>query len=235
VKKRGTPSSYLIGYGLVIPLACWIPFPLLDYLQVQNKVLKMSFTTTPSIAAFRCIEAMHNTSPCAVEASLINYVTYYSSLVNQVWDAKTKTRLKATRHEILGHAGMILGQFLLLSVVLSYLLANDFKPFHSNVQLDQFHLTWDLIQPGQLANNYLLAVLTLYTLCVGFNLTGFTGNLQGYAVKDFLTNPLFHSKSPVTLFGGVYRCISLYMCVCVYVAISILEFLTFQKKKMFVF
>jgi hypothetical protein len=196
VEKRGTPASFLLGYGVLIPLACWIPFPLLKYLQVQNKVLKMSFATLPSIAAFRCVEAMHNTSLKAVEASLANYVLYYSSLVNHVWDPNTNTRVRATTREILTNAGMILGQFLLLSGVLSLLLAFHFRPFPSNVQLDQFHLTWDLIQPGQLANNYLLAILTLYSLSVGFNVAAFTGNLQGYAVRDFLRNPLFHSRSP---------------------------------------
>jgi hypothetical protein len=196
VKRRGLPASFLLGYGVLIPLACWIPFPLLAYLQVQNKVLKMSFTTLPSIAAFRCVEAMHNTSPKAVEASLANYVHYYSSLVNHVWNSNTNTRVRATTREVLGNAGMIFGQFILLSGVLSLLLAFQFKPFSSNVQLDQFHVTWELIHPGQLANNYLLAVLTLYSLAVGFNLMALMGNLQGYAVRDFLRNPLFHSKSP---------------------------------------
>ena len=195
-------NAYMLGFGIVIPLACWIPFVLLETLNVQNRVLKMSFATLPSVVVSKCIEAMYGTSlNTAVETSLSNFVLYCSSLVNQVWDTKTNKRLQVTNSEVLHHAWTIICQFLILSLVLSYLLAYNFKPFPSNVQVDQFSVSWDLLNPGQLANNYLVAVLTFYTLCAGFNLTGFVGNVQGYAVKDFLYCPLFRTKSPSDFWG----------------------------------
>lgn len=180
-----------------MPLSCWIPFELLETLNIQNCVLKMSLGTLPTIVVFRCIEAMYDTSlNTAVEASLANYVTYYSSIVNQVWNIKTNQRVPVTQKEFLSNTWTIVCQFCICSIVLSYLQAYNFQPFASNVQLEQFHASWDLFRPGQLANNYLVAVLTFYVLSVGFNLTGFAGNLQGYAVADVLKSPLFVTKSP---------------------------------------
>lgn len=197
VKQRpcGT-QQYLFGFGIVIPIACWIPFQLLQWLNVQNCVLKMSFATLPSIVVFRCIEAMFDTSlNTAVEASLTNYVTYYSSLVNAVWDTKTNKRVQVTASEVLSHIWTILSQYVILSILLSYLSATNYQPFPSTVQLDQFQVTLELLQPGQLLNNYLVGLLTLYTLCVGFNLTGFLNNIQGYSVVDVLYCPMFCTKS----------------------------------------
>jgi len=206
VQQRRTTGAYLLGFGVVIPVACYAPFLLLETMDVQNRVLKMSCSTLACVVSFRCIEAMYNTSlNSAVEASIRNYMTYYSSLVNQVWDVKTNKRVPVTVNEVISHIWTITCQYLILSVVLSYLLAYNFKPFPSHVELEQFHVSWDLLQPGQLANNYLVAVLTFYTLCVGFNITGFVGNLQGFSVRDVLYNPLFRTKSPSNFWGAKWN------------------------------
>lgn len=202
VQQRRTISAYLLGFGIIIPLACHLPFRLLQVLGIENRVLKMSCTTLACVVSFRCVEAMYQTSlNTAVEASLSNYVVYYSSLINPLWDIKTNQRVLVTRKEVLCNLWTITCQYLILSVVLSYLLAFNFQPFYSQVHLEQFHISWNMIQPGQLANNYLVAILTFYALCVGFNITGFVNNLQGYSVKDVLYNPLFRTRSPSDFWG----------------------------------
>lgn len=195
VQQRRTWSAYLFGYGLVIPLACWLPFRLLEFSQVENLVLKMSFSTMPTIVVFKCLEAMYDTSlNTAVEASLQNYTIYYASLVNQVWDTKTNQRLHVTSTEFCSNLKTIFFQYMIVSVVRSYLSACQFQPFASNIDIHEYSISF---QPGSLANNYCMALLTFYTLCVAFNLTGFvTGNLMGYAVKDVLYNPLVSTRSP---------------------------------------
>ena len=153
------------------------------------------FTTMPTIVVFRCLEAMYDTSlNTAVEASLQNYTIYYASLVNQVWDTKTNQRVHVTSTEFCSNLKTIFSQYMIVSVVRSYLSACQFQPFCFEYRYTRvFHF----VSTGSLANNYCMALLTFYTLCVAFNLTGFvTGNLMGYSVKDVLYNPLVSTRSP---------------------------------------
>ena len=93
IKKRGTTGAYLLGWGVIIPASCILPFYLLEFLDIRNKCLKLVGAQSPTVVVFRCIEAMYDTSPSpAVEASISNYITYYSSLVPCVWDSKTNGR-----------------------------------------------------------------------------------------------------------------------------------------------
>jgi len=80
VERRGTIGSFLSGWGFVIPMSLYLPFYLLDALDLSNKILCLS-TATLSCVCFRCIEAMYGTSPDVVESSIWNYCLYYSSPV----------------------------------------------------------------------------------------------------------------------------------------------------------
>lgn len=224
VKQRGSMTSFLIGYGFICPVVMLMPYELLEFLDLQNRTLKMSLATLPSIVVFRCVEAMHGTSPSEVEFSLQNYVTYYSSLVDFCWDEKTHSRIKITAAQMQTNILRILVHFIAASLVLSYLLAHDFKPFPSNVELDQWHLTPELLYPGHLANAYLYGVLIFFTLGVGINLTAFGQNAQGWQTTDVFRNPLWSSYCPSEFWGkkwnlvvqgalkrGAFRPLRLYM------------------------
>lgn len=70
-QHRGTTFAFLIGYGVILPLAVlYIPFELLERLDIQNHAIKMGAGPCAFIIGFRVIEAMHDTSPTVVESSL---------------------------------------------------------------------------------------------------------------------------------------------------------------------
>ena len=157
VKKRHSASTYLLGYGVIIPLALNIPYYLLELLDIQNKTVRLSLSTFPTVVCFRTIEAMHNTSPSIVETTLNTYLQYYSSLFHFSWNAITKQPDPISLSELTAIFLRIIVGFHLVSIVLSFLMHYDFQPFQSNVVLDHFHLSFDLFHPGHLANTYLLA------------------------------------------------------------------------------
>jgi len=201
VKKRQTTSAYILGYGLVIPLALYVPFELVEALDVKNMVLKLAFVSLGTIVFFRCIEAMHGTSPETVESSMGTYVTYYSSLMHFEWDPKTQKRRKSTPAELLATLKTILIHFHLVSLVLSFEMHFDFRPFQSKVGLDHYHFNLDLLSPGHLGNAYCLAILTYLYLSLGFELTAFSENVKGFYTKPIFLNPLFTSRSPSQFWG----------------------------------
>ncbi|KAL7559191.1 hypothetical protein ACA910_013198 [Epithemia clementina (nom. ined.)] len=195
IKRRGTTTSYLIGYGLVIPLAMYIPFEMLEFFKVYNCTIKLAFATLPTIVCFRTIEAMHGTSPPVVESSVGTYIVYYSTVTHFEWDAKTKTRRKITSGEILSSLLRITYFFTAVSLWLSFMVHVNFQPMPSSIALNSFHLSWDLLSRSHLINAYCLAVLTYFVLATGFELTVFGEQLKGFATKSVFDNPLFSSRS----------------------------------------
>jgi hypothetical protein len=196
VKNRGKQFTYFLGYGVIIPLVCYLPFPLLEVLDVKSRVVRLALTTAPTIVSFRCIEAMHDTSPPVVETSIQHYVAYYTCLFDFYWDEKTKTRNKISAGELVHSIYRIICHFFFLSLITSYLFHYDFRPFPSAVELDQYHLTLELFEPGQLMNNYLYAVMTFFGLSLGWNMAALSTNLQGFRTVVPFHNPLFTSTSP---------------------------------------
>jgi hypothetical protein len=191
-------ESYLLGWGVIIPLAVAFPYPMLRFLQIHNKVIKMSLATTTFIVAFRCIEAMYHTSPAVVETNLMTYVVYYSSILHFEWDPVACLRRPVMAMELLRNFLYLGATMGLLSLVLSWEMHYQFRPFASPspVQLHEYHLNYDLWQPAHLGNMYGLAVLTYLTLSFGFDLTAIGEQFKGYYTAPLFDLPLWTSRGP---------------------------------------
>lgn len=157
IQQRGTVSAYLIGWGFIIPSSLLIPFLLLEYFDLQNRVINLAASTIMTCIFFRCVEAMYGTSPELVESSLTAYVTYYGSVVPYIWDPKTKRPKPPTGMEILSFLAEVLVYFTFLSLVLSYLMHVDFRPFESSVPLNKIELSLDIFSPAHIGNCYIYA------------------------------------------------------------------------------
>lgn len=157
IPNRGTTGAYLLGWGLILPLVLWLPFQMLETWDIQNHILKMCVTPMPMIVFFRTIEAMYDTSPPVVESSLANYILYYTTTIHFIWDAKTKSRVKVNKEQLIANLIRVTYYFHWLSLSLSVLRHFDYKPFQSPVVLDKFHINMDLLSPKHIANMYLLA------------------------------------------------------------------------------
>lgn len=157
VQKRGSLQSYLIGWGVILPIAVYIPFYLLDLLDIRSKVITLSATTVMTVVFFRCIEAMYGTSPdqgVVVESSMANYCSYYSSVAPFVWDIKTKRRKTITMQQLMVAFADIFLHFLAVSVVLSLLIPCRYKPFNDPMHLTELEISWGLLSREHLLNSY---------------------------------------------------------------------------------
>jgi hypothetical protein len=59
---RGTTSAYLLGWGFLIPLACWLPFWFIEAADLSNRFVKLPSGSVMTCVVFRCIEAMYDTT-----------------------------------------------------------------------------------------------------------------------------------------------------------------------------
>ena len=189
-------DSYMLGWGVIVPMAILFPYPMLRFLQIQNRVIKMALGTSTFIVAFRCIEAMYYTSPDVVETNVRTYVIYYSSILHFEWNPVTCRRRTIQAKELLRNFLYLVATMWLLSLVLSWEMHYNFRPFSSPVELHEYHLNADLLQPSHLGNMYGLAVLTYLTLAFGFDLTAFGEQAKGYYTAPLFDLPLWTSRCP---------------------------------------
>jgi hypothetical protein len=156
VQKRGTAQSFLVGWGIILPISALLPFYLLELLNIRNKVVTLSSTTVMTVIFFRCIEAMYGTAPnqAVMESSLWNYCAYYSSVAPFVWDVKAKRRKSITIRQLFSSLIDILLHFLAVSVVVSLLIPYRYKPFDDPVHLTELRISWDLVSKEHLLNSY---------------------------------------------------------------------------------
>jgi hypothetical protein len=156
VQQRGTVQSYLIGFGIILPVSSYIPFFLLETLDIRNKVITLSSTTVMTVIFFRCIEAMYGTSPSngVMESSMWNYCMYYSSVAPFVWDIKTKRRKAVTMQRLLFSLVDILVHFFAVSLVLSFLKPYRYNPFDDPVHLTELKVSWHMFRKEHLLNSY---------------------------------------------------------------------------------
>ena len=139
---------------------------------------------------------MYNTSPRTVESSIGTYMVYYTSLSHFEWDPKTEKRKKISFYGFVSNFSRFLIHFHLLSVVLSFAMHFDYKPFQSKVDLHEYHFNADILSPGHLGNAYVLALLTYLVLATAFELAAVGENLKGFKTKSIFLNPMFASRSP---------------------------------------
>lgn len=129
VKQRGSTSSYLIGYGVIIPASLWVPVALIEHFGIFNLAIMVGISAIGVLMPFFCIEAMYDTAEVGVETSLRSYVTYYCTIVPLKRDTKTGALIPITRAYIVAKGWSILRKMLLLFSLVGFLGHFDYQPF----------------------------------------------------------------------------------------------------------
>ena len=198
VKRRGSPSAYLVGYGFIIPAVLAFPYVVISWLDIQNTMSRFVLYV-PTLITFRVLEAMHcheDDVPTA-EASVSNYVLFYSCLVEVKYDAETTKPLSLTQSEIAKRLWRILSQYLMLGILYSLVIGNSFAPFEVPKEAHTLdHTLPDLFHLGHLGNNLIGAYLMFLTLSFSQSAVAFAINVFGFKTVDVMRNPLLESTSP---------------------------------------
>lgn len=196
--------EYLFGYGAVIPFGFWFAPVMIEYLDVHHKDLKIVMSMLTTVVVCRTLEGIHGTSPPAVEDSLQNYVTYFSTMVHHEWNLKERKIGRVSVSTILPQVLRCAVLFHILSILMSILVEFDFQVFSSSpVELDSFYTAplWDLLHPAHVGNCYLLGSLFLLMTSFALNAAAFGENIKGFATPPVFANPLLDSESPSDFWG----------------------------------
>lgn len=203
VKKQGTATAFLTGFGIVIPLALIFPFWVLDWLDLRSLPLRLSILTLPLSLTFRCSEAMFGYVPSFATVSLKSFCIYYASLMEIVLDPATNKPVRATNSDIAAMLREFLYQNIVYGILSSLFSPVSYVPFKTNVPSHEGDRTFvDFFHVGHLLNTYVAA--TLLSMSLAF---GSTGNNLFYAIlfriklDRLVDNPMFASTSPAEFWG----------------------------------
>jgi hypothetical protein len=163
VKKRGSTTSFLAGFGAVIPFALYVPFLLIKSFDVQNlTVVTALMWGTTMASTLRCVEAMYGFSPPGVEKSLGKYCAYFGMIATEfAIDAKTGRIVKSTTQSTLKKMRKLTFAYLLTGLLLSILSAFSFSPFYTPISIRGLSASesvqnvkiYDIFHPGHILNN----------------------------------------------------------------------------------
>jgi len=207
LQRRGTTSSFLIGFGIVCPLMVWFPFWLLQYLDVSNKIIRFcSSAIYPVVTVFHTIEAMYGFCPGGVEDSYWNYILYNACVLDIQYELNKKTEKKHPIKSTIRDQLMILLNFVkylfLLGIYIS-LLSTRVEPYITNANGNEpgFELA-HLIDFNLFRNNMVATILfqmTLTTFTIA--LSGMVSIMFGVKTSEAMKNPVFESTSPSDFWG----------------------------------
>jgi hypothetical protein len=197
-KQRGSISAYLVGYGFVCTILLYVPFYLINFLDLRNTAFKVASAAGPTLLVFRTLEAMYGTVPTFANQSMGNFVLYYTSTVQYEFDLKTDKLVPALRSHLVRKAIRCNLLFLQTVVLFSILISYNYRLFPSR----EIQSTADLFYWGNLCNNYLMAFLTSLGLEVGSTVIGLlTSLLSGISTVDLNDRPLTKATSPSDFWG----------------------------------
>jgi hypothetical protein len=199
VKQRGSISAFLVGYGFVCPILLYLPFYLINLLDLRNTAFKLASVLGPSLLVFRTLEAMYGTVPTFDKQSMGNFVRYYTATVENDFDPKTQKPVPALRSHLVHKAIRCILLFLQTVVLFSILISYKYRIFPSR----KIQSLADLFYWGNLCNNYLMAFLTSLCLEVGSTVVGLlTSLLSGISTVAVNDSPLTKATSPSDFWGN---------------------------------
>ena len=125
--NHGKQTALLVGWGIVVPVATYLPWMLIDTLDVSNVGARMMLIPPPMIVVLRCLEAMAGFTPTGPKSSLREFVYYMGWFLIPKRDPKTDKAMRSTVPSILKQASTVLPTMLLLGALLSFFRPRQYE------------------------------------------------------------------------------------------------------------
>jgi hypothetical protein len=150
-KPRTTSTQgVLVGYGLVIPLSLWIPFQVINWLDIRNVGFRLGFGTLPLTTTLCCLEAMHGFVPPSATESLSSYILHAGFILRPKYDDKGRL-VKSTMESISTTNKMHFVGLAIFALLFHLAEPFDFFPFPSSRPSNEIFVTLEL---GQMYNTF---------------------------------------------------------------------------------
>lgn len=210
--KPGPPplfdKGFLAAFGLILPLWILAPIPMLEYLNIQNMLVRFLISgVTPTIAIFRTTEALFGFTPSHAKESISAFCFYFGSIMLLRFDGKTQSYIPTSPAILVYHCSAFCGMLLVTGLWQSAFFTSSFFPTlgdgnHLQRAPDGWYDWSNMISLTRWKDTLLVGFLFLFYLtvfCEGFALL--TNLATGIQTERMNVYPLTASKSPSDFWG----------------------------------
>lgn len=198
---------FIVGYGIIIPIAVLEPLYLKEILQIENVALRMASLCLTLPVSLRTIEAIHECTPVAVQKSRRDFIIYISCLLGPTYVDNGSERQGEINYITKTYMVHILKKFsreyILITILMSIMAHYDYEPFPTRVPFDSLdHTIGDMFSLNQLMNNLLAGLLLSVGLSqstIGLSL--YYALIYRVQTIEVVMNPFFESASPSDFWG----------------------------------
>lgn len=141
--KSSSTQGYLVGYGVCIPLAMWSSYHLMESLDVRSPTLRLGLCSAPMTLPLRCLQTMHGVLPDECQESLWNYIVSVGFILRPMYDKVGQPVPLSPR--VFGRGVLkYVHWVLLLSILCPFIAPFDYRPFHSEVDVQKALFVLDI-------------------------------------------------------------------------------------------
>ena len=160
-KPRTTSTQgVLVGYGLLIPLSLWIPFQVINWLDIRNVGYRLGFGCVPLTMTLCCLEAVYGFVPPSATESLSGYILHAGFILRPKYDDKGRL-VKSTRESVSATNKMHFVGVGIFALLFHLVEPFDFSPFPSSRPSNEIFVTLEL---GQMYNTFTQARKLIFRL-----------------------------------------------------------------------
>ena len=205
IQAQSVSTKYLVGYGVIIPVMLYLPFPFIEFFDVRAVYLRLGLITAPLPVTLKCLEAMYGFTPDYVTRSLRDFVIHCGFIQYARVDSKTKRRIPSTLASIVDGVTNYIKHSLINRVLFSILMPCAFMPFSTSRPDTDISIATDI---NQLLNNLLAATMVSFSLVYSMNgVASLIQLLGGFQTEPAVDNPIFGSSSPSDFWGNRWNAI----------------------------
>jgi hypothetical protein len=143
-KQMTSTGGFFLGYGLVIPLAIWIPFAVLNIFDIRSKAFRFCFITMPMTLPLSCLEAMYGFTDPISSRSLLNYVLSVAFVVRPIY--KKDQHSKTSGASIWTSARRHVFWWIATCAMFQWLAPLDFIPFPASRPSNEVFVSFEISQ-----------------------------------------------------------------------------------------
>jgi len=202
ILRRKSPIAFITAVFVVIPACLYYPVAVITFFGIRNKMVRFCTMLMPIASLFRCSEASFGFSYPGSEASLTNYMIYYSSLVEVIFHSDNKTPVRPSWNSVTPQLKKILASYFCCAAVMSFLQHFDGWIMHTEVEVNTMdHKLTDIFSVEHFVNIFWL------TLFFSLLITTFGGLISMLSVCvhniDVINamNNVLATKSPSDFWG----------------------------------
>ena len=210
-RRRGSALSHLLCWVIAVPIGVGFPPMLARIFGVRNRAVMATTSAFPILVICRSLEAFFDFSPRYVEDSQWNYVVYYSSIIEYVFDTRTGSPAVARTSDVVRKGAMAVANLAVVSLLLSLVEVCSYRPFDATAAAGgggggggggPLGTTPMMDCVRHIGNNLVLALLTSSQIAAGTAAFGFgICCLAGKLTMDAFDSPMYKSTSVSDFWG----------------------------------